>query len=135
MYFATEKIQSWITLKHQARLLMQICFHFDANCITEITGDTFEDTFEIFAPPISIISLDIEDNIGAARKCLALLFLFPVTPVMLSWFFIILFSYSPAWSHPIAIPGTLDFWKLKSFFINTAHISGTRCWRLYILAI
>ena len=132
MYFATEKIQSWITLKHQARLLMQICFHFDANCITEITGDTFEDTFEIFAPPISIISLDIEDNIGAARKCLALLLSFRVIPAMPQCFFIILFSYSPAWSRdpmiPIAIPRMSDFCQLTSPLVNTVHKSGAWCW-------
>ena len=84
-----------MTLKHQACLLTQIRFHFDAYCRTEITGDTFVDTFEIFVLPISIISLDIEDNIGVAWKCLALLFSFRVTPAMPQCFFIILFSYSP----------------------------------------
>ena len=33
------QFQSWMTCMHQASLLMQICFHFDAYCRTEITGD------------------------------------------------------------------------------------------------
>ena len=39
MMFLTEQFQSWITLTHQARLLMQICFHFDPYSRAKITGD------------------------------------------------------------------------------------------------
>ena len=58
---------------------MQICFHFDAYCRTEITGDVSKMLLR-FA--ISTISLDIEDNIGAARKCLVLLFSLHIMPVI-----------------------------------------------------
>ena len=68
-----------MTCMHQAGLLMQICFHFDAYCRTEITGDVSKMLLR-FA--ISTISLDIEDNIGAARKCLVLLFSLHVMPVI-----------------------------------------------------
>ena len=48
-------------------------------------------SFEIFGTPIFILSLDVKDNIGAPRKCIALLFLLRVLPEVPPQFFLFYF--------------------------------------------
>ena len=40
---------------------------------------------------------------------------------LFGFFFIFLFSCSPQWSGPIAVPEIFDFWQVKSPFLNACH--------------
>ena len=41
-YFTIEQLHGWMTRMHQECLLIQICFHFDANCRTKMTSDVLK---------------------------------------------------------------------------------------------
>ena len=88
-------------------------------------------------PPRSNIWSVIEANTGAAKECLVLLFRFILIPLIPPLFLIFLFSCSPQWYLPIAVPGMADFWQLKSPSLKACQtfwfVRYTADQRLYLI--